>query len=189
MNAFQKPLQAPNSGSKIKYMKRLKAWGKSRKNHLKTFAKAFKFGVTPTYLVLVLTLNFTLVEPSIGESAVAESQSVYEKAVLRQYHLERIKEMNEPRNLAIKMLSDYGWEESEFLCLEPLWEKESNWNPYADNPTSSAYGIAQLLGERSSNPVSQMHNGMRYISHRYGTPCEAWEFWQRQKERKGTGWY
>ena len=97
--------------------------------------------------------------------------------------------MNEPRNLAIKMLSDYGWEESEFLCLEPLWEKESNWNPYADNPNSSAYGIAQLLGELSSNPVSQMHNGMRYISHRYGTPCEAWEFWQRQKERKGTGWY
>lgn len=189
MNSYHKPLQALNKALKNKLRALYVAISKALKISLKSPAKALIFGVSPTYVVLVLTLNFTLVEPLVGQSAIAESQSVYEKTVLRKYHLERIKELNTPRNLAIRMLSTYGWNEDEFLCLEPLWEKESNWNPLADNPRSSAYGIAQLLGETSDDPVSQMHNGMRYISDRYGTPCEAWKFWQKQKERRGTGWY
>ena len=48
----------------------------------------------------------------------------------------------------------------------------------ADNPNSTAYGIAQMLNEDSSDPAEQISNGLRYIKHRYDTPCEAWKFWR-----------
>ena len=38
-----------------------------------------------------------------------------------------------------------GGSGSEFTCLENLWGKESGWNPNAQNPSSTAYGIAQFL--------------------------------------------
>src|SRR5690606_11201326 len=31
----------------------------------------------------------------------------------------------------------------QFKCLDKLWERESNWNHTATNPTSGAYGIPQ----------------------------------------------
>jgi hypothetical protein len=54
-----------------------------------------------------------------------------------------------------------------------LWGKESAWNPKADNPNSTAFGIAQMLGEDSTNPYVQISNGLRYIEHRYSNPCAA----------------
>ena len=75
---------------------------------------------------------------------------------------------------------DYNWNEEQFRCLAKLWGKESAWNHLADNPDSSAYGIAQMLNETSDNPMVQISNGLRYIEHRYANPCNAWEFWQRK---------
>lgn len=74
---------------------------------------------------------------------------------------------------------DYGWNDYQFNCLDQLWTKESHWNPLADNPTSSAFGIAQMLGEDSRDGYTQIRNGLRYIEHRYETPCNAWKFWKR----------
>ena len=71
----------------------------------------------------------------------------------------------------------YGWGERQMKCLRALWGKESAWNPKADNPHSTAFGIAQMLGETSTDPLVQIRNGLRYIQHRYETPCNAWEFW------------
>lgn len=76
---------------------------------------------------------------------------------------------------------EYGWNKKQFQCLDNIWTKESHWNPEADNPKSTAYGIAQMLNEDSRNGLVQISNGLRYIEHRYSTPCEAWEFWQRNK--------
>jgi hypothetical protein len=75
---------------------------------------------------------------------------------------------------------EYQWANKEFICLSKLWGKESAWNPTADNPESTAYGIAQMLNEKSDNGLVQIANGLRYIEHRYTTPCNAWEFWQRK---------
>lgn len=72
---------------------------------------------------------------------------------------------------------EYGWGDAQMKCLRILWGKESAWNPEADNPTSTAFGIAQMLGETSTNPLVQIRNGLRYIEHRYDNPCNAWEFW------------
>ena len=69
----------------------------------------------------------------------------------------------------------------QFACLSKLWGKESAWNHLADNPHSTAFGIAQMLGEDSLLVSVQIDRGLRYLEHRYGSPCLGWEFWQRNK--------
>ncbi|MER8046010.1 peptidoglycan-binding protein [Streptomyces sp. NPDC094032] len=84
--------------------------------------------------------------------------------------------------------AEHGWSVSgQFGCLDNLWIRESEWQVYATNPTSGAYGIPQSLpGDKMStagadwqtNPATQIEWGLDYIQSRYGTPCAAWSFWQ-----------
>ncbi len=62
----------------------------------------------------------------------------------------------------------------EYRCLELLWNRESRWDPRADNPKSSAYGIPQLLKLKELDPYKQIDRGLKYIEHRYKTPCRAY---------------
>jgi len=68
----------------------------------------------------------------------------------------------------------------QYRCLELLWMRESRWNPRADNPTSTAYGIPQLLKLKAQDPYRQIDLGIKYIKHRYGTACKAWAHFQRK---------
>ena len=61
----------------------------------------------------------------------------------------------------------------QYLCLEQLWTRESQWNPRANNKRSTAYGIPQLLKLKTKDPYLQIDAGLKYIAHRYGTPCKA----------------
>lgn len=89
----------------------------------------------------------------------------------------------DPKTIAQALMPQFGFSSSQFSCLESLWTKESGWNPRADNPTSSAYGIPQALpGSKMSsagpdweyNPETQIRWGLGYIQDRYGSPCSAW---------------
>jgi hypothetical protein len=79
-------------------------------------------------------------------------------------------------------MSKLGGSGSEFTCLENLWGKESGWNPDAQNPTSTAYGIPQFLNStwagtgiaKTSDGYRQIDAGLIYINERYGSPCAAW---------------
>ncbi|CAB4163084.1 LT_GEWL domain containing protein [uncultured Caudovirales phage] len=62
----------------------------------------------------------------------------------------------------------------EFRCVELLWNAESHWNPRANNKKSTAYGIPQLLKMTETNPYLQIDLGLKYISARHKTPCQAW---------------
>lgn len=74
--------------------------------------------------------------------------------------------------------------EKQFGCQDKLWDHESDWSAWAKNPTSDAYGIAQILPDSHGTPVGmgdwkgQVDWGMKYIWDRYKTSCNAWEFWQ-----------
>src|SRR5690606_9261952 len=46
---------------------------------------------------------------------------------------------------AIGQLSRFGWSEREAAALIELVRRESGWNPTAQNPTSTAYGLFQFL--------------------------------------------
>jgi hypothetical protein len=82
-------------------------------------------------------------------------------------------------------LVDFGFSETtQWPCLYDLWERESGWNVYAENPSSGAYGIPQSLpGDKmasvasdwETDPTTQIIWGLDYIKSTYGTPCAAWQ--------------
>jgi hypothetical protein len=87
-------------------------------------------------------------------------------------------EKNHNRKIAKAYASaGFGWQGREWTCLESLWTSESRFDNYAKNQRgSSAYGIAQLLGEKDNRAEYQVLRGLKYISKRYGTPCKAHRF-------------
>ena len=84
-----------------------------------------------------------------------------------------------------------GGDESQFSCLENLWGRESGWNPDAQNPSSTAYGIPQFLNStwagtgiaKTSDGFRQIDAGLIYLEDRYGSPCGGWA------HSEATGWY
>lgn len=105
------------------------------------------------------------------------------------------------REYALQRLRERGLPESEINALTELWNRESGdpnagggvatWNPNAQNPRSTAYGIAQFLdgtwagvgGEKTSDPYKQIDYGIEYIIGRFNTPSEALAFHDR------NNWY
>ena len=70
-------------------------------------------------------------------------------------------------------------DKQQMKCLGLLWGKESAWNPDAVN--GSHYGIPQgrSIYLKTALPEQQIQWGLKYIDNRYGSPCKAWEFFQR----------
>jgi SLT domain-containing protein len=94
------------------------------------------------------------------------------------------------------MLSNFGWSQSQMDPLIKLWNGESGWNQFADNPSSDAYGIPQSLpgskmasegADWRTNPATQIRWGMKYIKNRpdYGSPSKAWAMWNTRSPH----WY
>jgi len=83
------------------------------------------------------------------------------------------------------MLASFGFSATtQWPCLYDLWERESTWNVYAENPVSGAYGIPQSLpGDKmasvgadwQTDATTQIKWGLGYIKTVYGTPCGAWQ--------------
>jgi hypothetical protein len=105
---------------------------------------------------------------------------------------------------------EYGWSGAQWDALLELWNGESGWNHQADNPSSSAYGIAQALvkypgrvmpkgyydpalstGEggsfhgRGGDPAVQIRWGLNYIKGAYGSPAAALAKWKSRNPH----WY
>jgi len=80
----------------------------------------------------------------------------------------------------------------QYQCFSNIVDHESSWNYTAVNASSGAYGLFQALpGSKMSsagsdwqtNPATQIKWGLSYMNDRYGSPCEAWSFWQ------ANNWY
>jgi cell wall-associated NlpC family hydrolase len=91
-----------------------------------------------------------------------------------------------------RVAARHGWAQgAAWDAWSTLISHESGWNPAAQNPTSTAYGLGQLLDgtwagtgiAKTSNPAQQAEAMARYILGRYGDPVRAWKFWQ------GNHWY
>jgi len=101
-------------------------------------------------LVLLGVLCVTSITPAYGYNPNVESYKLYAH---------------------MKLLND-----KQYRCLVTLWTLESRWNPKADNPKSSAYGIPQLLNMSETNPYKQIDLGLKYITHHKlykGDTCKA----------------
>jgi hypothetical protein len=88
--------------------------------------------------------------------------------------------------IAKGLLPSYGFSEDQYGCLNDIWARESGWRYNAENP-SGAYGIPQALpGDKmasagpdwQTDPTTQIKWGLGYIKSVYGTPCDAWAFWE-----------
>ncbi|WP_329147352.1 lytic transglycosylase domain-containing protein [Streptomyces sp. NBC_01456] len=97
-----------------------------------------------------------------------------------------------PTVAGAKALARARLSSTQYACLDSVIRRESGWNHRATNPSSGAYGLMQALpGSKMSsagadwrtNPRTQLKWGLSYIESRYGTPCGAWNFWQK------NGWY
>jgi hypothetical protein len=89
---------------------------------------------------------------------------------------------------AMAKFAQFGWGPEELQALTVLWNRESGdpkastitWNPRADNPTSSAAGIAQKMtsihGPLEPSWQGQIDWGLQYIAGRYGSPSRALRF-------------
>ena len=71
-----------------------------------------------------------------------------------------------------------------------LWNQESGWSGTAQNPGSTAYGIAQFLdstwapyGPKTADVSTQIKYGIEYIAGRYGSPQMAWA------HEQANNWY
>jgi hypothetical protein len=97
----------------------------------------------------------------------------------------------ELQKFAQSQLGQFGMNPGDIGALVELWNKESGWNPNAQNPTSTAYGIAQFLNgtwggtgfQKTNDPYTQIRAGLQYIKGRYGSPSAALSFHHR------NNWY
>jgi DNA anti-recombination protein RmuC len=105
------------------------------------------------------------------------------------------------------MLSQFGWDQSQFPALKELWQRESGWDPTAANPNSSARGIPQAMmsvhygsnwqsdpaaQQFLNDPQKQMEWGMNYIKKRYGSPEAALRHYLSRQPINGVdqgNWY
>lgn len=75
----------------------------------------------------------------------------------------------------------WGWDKTQRDCIMYIFTKESRFDHLAKNQQgSSAYGIAQMLKEKSKDPAIQILKAYKYIEHRYETPCKAWNHHKRK---------
>lgn len=109
-----------------------------------------------------------------------------------------------PQQQAWYLLPNSQRTSAEYGCLSNVVRTESNWNKYARNPSSGAYGIPQALPGYKMNVLVYVYdnngnvvNSYRgndwatssytqlywmervYIPHVYGDPCSAWYHEQR----------
>jgi hypothetical protein len=78
----------------------------------------------------------------------------------------------------------FNYDDKQALCLIKLYGKESAFKTDAignlSSPTKSyVYGIPQLKNPiiQHLSAIEQIDYGMKYIAHRHGTPCKAWQHW------------
>ena len=112
-----------------------------------------------------------------------------DKPIIKERTQATMGEKRENKRIAREYSKALGYTTRERECLITLWTAESRFDHLArprdsqGKPRSSAYGIAQLLRERSSRPELQVLHGLRYIEHRYsGSACRALRHHAR-------GWY
>lgn len=87
-------------------------------------------------------------------------------------HPQTVKEI--AHTLVTNWFSDTEWR-----CYANIIHIESRWQLNADNPTSTAWGIGQILNSKDNvglDPYKQAVAALNYMIHKYQTPCKAWAF-------------
>ncbi|WP_332262204.1 aggregation-promoting factor C-terminal-like domain-containing protein [Kitasatospora mediocidica] len=75
----------------------------------------------------------------------------------------------------------------QLASFDQIITHESGWDVTATNPSSGAYGLPQALpgnkmasagSDWQTNPATQIKWALSYMNATYGSPNQAWAFWQ-----------
>ena len=139
-----------------------------------------------------------------AETAVAKKEAAKKKAAEKAAAEKAAKEQTEAKSAAghsstvVPAKSSYTVAEiqaiarqivpgGQYQCFSNIVDRESGWNMQALNASSGAYGLMQALpgskyssagSDWQTNPATQIKWGLNYMNNRYGSPCQAWGFWQ-----------
>jgi hypothetical protein len=76
---------------------------------------------------------------------------------------------------------------NQLASFDQIISHESSWNVTATNPSSGSYGLGQALpaskmasagADWRTNPTTQIKWAYDYMNTRYGSPNQAWDWWQ-----------
>ena len=133
--------------------------------------------------MLIVGVGFALMLPA-GKPLVGNDNALkgYVSAPVKQQQRAPMS----ARSYARSMVSD-----KEYVALHELINLESNWNSEAQNPKSTAYGLAQFVDktwdlvdvEKSADYRIQLIAAQKYVIMRYGSWVKALE------HHKRYGWY
>lgn len=144
-----------------------------------TNAAAVQKGIDSIASQLALAQKFAASQPSLPTGTGDMSAHSASAAAAQAY--------------ARTLLAAFGWSAGQMGPLISLWNGESGWNNLAQNPTSTAFGIAQFLngtwaGKRypkTTNYKMQVYDGLQYIKGSYGSPAAAFAAWSSRSPH----WY
>lgn len=102
----------------------------------------------------------------------------------------------ELQNMAHALYLQAGMPAAEWSAFQQLISNESGWNPTAQNPGSTAFGLGQFLnstwasvgGSKTSDPMQQLAYIFQYLKQRgdyHGSPAAALSLW----EARSPHWY
>lgn len=128
--------------------------------------------------VVIVSLLAVFIQASITTDQAIPEQIIY-------------KERPPLMSVNAKEVAKELFDTKQYSCLAKLIGKESAWKSEAQNPTSTASGLGQLLDstydrlgmEKSNSGVAQLVATLSYIHRRHVTPCGAWKHFQK------NGWY
>lgn len=140
-----------------------------------------------------LDLSTSVPEAALFAASAAEVSTQVSPRILALRQIALAKKPWGARSVAkVIAKKKFKWGSTQFACLNNLWTKESGWRYRAHNSRSGAYGIPQahpgskmasVARDWRTNPVTQIHWGLKYIDSRYNTPCSAWSKFKR------SNWY
>jgi hypothetical protein len=130
-------------------------------------------------LGLLLTLALTLLWVFAPDQHVREVKLPDDLSVHARHAT--MEEKRENKTTTREFARALGYSNKNINCLITLWTRESRFDHLAKNQHgSSAYGIAQLLGEKSNRAELQILRGIRYLGARYESDaCRALRFHNR----------
>jgi hypothetical protein len=131
---------------------------------------------------LIAILLAVFLQASITTEQASPEQASPEPAIV--YEPRPLLDQVSAKEIARELLN-----RRQFVCLTRLIGKESAWKPKAQNPTSTASGIGQMLDstvsslgmKKSDSAVAQLVATLSYISRRHSTPCGAWNHFQKNR--------
>ena len=100
------------------------------------------------------------------------------------------RKVNLPAGTHTDWMAQAGISASDYGYVQYIIERESHWNPIAENRYSGAYGLCQALpgskmgsagSDWRTNPITQLRWCNGYATGRYGSWAKAYEFWITNK--------